>query len=86
MNTAMLGLLAETSIHPGIGRGMGGMDLPVSREASTDYPVLVGSGLKGTLRDKAQTRGADDVGSRFGKPDRTGDLLVSDGCLLLLPG
>ena len=29
MNTAMLGLLAETSIHPGSGRSMGVVDLPV---------------------------------------------------------
>ena len=43
MNAAMLGLLAETPIHPGAGRGMGVVDLPVAREAATDYPVLVGS-------------------------------------------
>lgn len=85
MNTPMLGLLAETSIHPGAGRGMGVVDLPVAREASTDYPVLVGSSLKGALRDKAETTATDDVDGRFGKPDHAGDLLVSDGRLLLLP-
>lgn len=85
MNTAMLGLLAETSIHPGAGRSVGVVDLPVAREAATDYPVLVGSSLKGALRDKANLKGADDVDNRFGKPDRAGDLLVSDGRLLLLP-
>ena len=31
---------------------MGVVDLPVAREAATDYPVLVGSSLKGALRDK----------------------------------
>ena len=46
MNTAILGLLAETSIHAGTGRGMGVVDLPVAREAATDYPVIVGSRLK----------------------------------------
>ena len=85
MNTAMLGLLAETSIHPGSGRSMGVVDLPVAREATTDYPVLVGSSLKGALRDKANAKGADDVDGRFGKRDHAGDLLVSDGRLLLLP-
>lgn len=85
MNTAMLGLLAETSIHPGAGRSVGVVDLPVAREASTDYPVLVGSSLKGALRDKANTKGAGDVDGRFGKRDQAGDLLVSDGRLLLLP-
>ena len=82
MKTAMLGLLAETSIHPGAGRGMGVVDLPVARETATDYPVLVGSSLKGALRDKADAAQRD---LRFGKPEHAGDLLVSDARLLLLP-
>ena len=91
MNTAMLGLLAETPVHPGAGSGMGVVDLPVAREASTDYPVLVGSSLKGALRDKAkwvvaaEAVEADVVQDRFGSPEHAGDLLVSDGRLLLLP-
>ena len=91
MNTAMLGLLAETPVHPGAGSGMGVVDLPVAREASTGYPVLVGSSLKGALRDKAEGAvaakaiDADVVQNRFGSPDHAGDLLVSDGRLLLLP-
>ncbi len=89
MKTAMLGLLAETPIHPGGRRGMGVVDLPVAREASTDYPVLVGSSLKGALRDKAETGGAEkngwDAEELFRKPDRTGDLAISDARLLLLP-
>lgn len=87
MNVAMLGLLAETPIHPGAGRGMGVVDLPVAREAATDYPVLVGSSLKGALRDKAENAEAENTvpDDRFGTRDRAGDLLVSDGRLLLLP-
>ena len=85
MKAAMLGCLAETPIHPGTGRAVGVVDLPVAREASTDYPVLVGSSLKGALRDKAQGRNQDEVEGRFGKPDHAGDLLVSDARLLLLP-
>lgn len=54
MKTLLLGLLAETSIHPGAGRSLGAIDLPVAREAATDYPVLVGSSLKGALRDHAR--------------------------------
>ena len=84
MRTAMLGLLAETPVHPGAGRGMGVVDLPVAREAATDYPVIVGSSLKGALRDKAATIDAD-ADRHFGKPDHAGDLLVADGRLLLLP-
>ena len=82
MKTAMLGLLAETPIHPGAGRGMGVVDLPVAREAATDYPVLVGSSLKGALRDKAVDHKQEE---HFGTVDRAGDLLVSDARLLLLP-
>jgi CRISPR-associated protein Cmr4 len=85
MKTAMLGLLAETPIHPGTGRSMGVVDLPVAREAATDYPVLVASSLKGALRDKAETTKTVEANDRFGKPDHAGDLLVSDGRLLLLP-
>lgn len=92
MNAALLGLFAETPIHPGCGRSMGVVDLPVAREAATDYPVLVGSSLKGalrdkaeTLRDKAETSDHPEVERRFGRPDQAGDLLVSDARLLLLP-
>ena len=85
MKTAMLGLLAETPIHPGTGRGMGVVDLPVAREAATDYPVLVGSSLKGALKDKMKADKVDDPRARFGVQEHAGDLLVSDARLLLLP-
>lgn len=86
MNTALLGLLAETPIHPGCGRSMGVVDLPVAREAATDYPVIAGSSLKGALRDKAETLlPKEEVDLRFGRPDQAGDLLVADARLLLLP-
>ena len=85
MRTAMLGLLAETSIHPGAGRSMGVVDLPVAREASTHYPVLVGSSLKGALKDKAARVAPQDVSECFGSQERAGDLLVADARLLLLP-
>lgn len=85
MRTIILGLLAETAIHPGAGRGMGVVDLPVARECSTDYPVLVGSSLKGALRDKAEATKANEVNNCFGTHEQAGSLLVSDGQLLLLP-
>ena len=84
MYASMLGLLAETPVHPGSGRGLGVVDLPVAREAATGYPVIVGSSLKGALRDKAESA-SGDAAIHFGQPDRAGDLLVSDGRLLLLP-
>jgi CRISPR/Cas system CMR subunit Cmr4 (Cas7 group RAMP superfamily) len=42
----MLGLLAETPVHPGAGRSLGVVDLPVAREEATSYPVIVGSSLR----------------------------------------
>ena len=85
MKSAILGLLAETPVHPGAGSGTGVVDLPVAREAATDYPVLVGSSLKGALRDKMETGDNGDATARFGAPDQAGDLLVADARLLLLP-
>ncbi len=85
MNKVMIGLLAETPIHPGTGRSVGVVDLPVARESATDYPVLVSSSLKGALKDRAKTKGAGEIDRRFGVEDAAGDLLVSDGRLLLLP-
>lgn len=87
MNTTLLGLLAETPIHPGCGRSLGVVDLPVAREAATDYPVIAGSSLKGALRDRAEAviKDEEQVKQRFGRPDQAGDLLVSDARLLLLP-
>jgi CRISPR-associated protein Cmr4 len=88
MNSSIVGMLAETSVHPGSGQSTGFVDLPVAREEATDYPVIVGSSLKGAFRERARERGWDD-GNRaervFGEPDRAGQVLVSDARLMLLP-
>jgi CRISPR-associated protein Cmr4 len=85
MKCLLLGLLAETSIHPGSGRSSGFVDLPVAREAATDYPVIVGSSVKGALRDLAWTLQIDRRNETFGGEDQPGALLVSDARLILLP-
>ncbi len=85
MKNIVLGLLAETFIHPGIGRNEGAIDLPVAREAATDYPYIPGSSLKGALRDHARDHGMQDIETCFGEQACAGDLLVSDARLLLLP-
>ena len=88
MRTTILGMLAETSVHAGSGRGLGVIDLPVAREAATDYPVIVGSSLKGALLDKARSTevvGEQERDRAFGSQDAAGGLLVSDARLLLLP-
>ncbi len=85
MNYRILTLLAETSLHPGAGRDTGVIDLPVAREAVTDFPVIVGPSLKGALRDKAREVSPGQVDSLFGKADDGGALLIHDARLLLLP-
>ncbi|MDD2360673.1 MAG: type III-B CRISPR module RAMP protein Cmr4 [Syntrophaceticus schinkii] len=86
MNTVLVGLLSETSIHPGAESSGGVVDLPVAREATTDYPVLMGSGLKGALRDiYVQSNGEKEAKTVFGDHDGAGGISVTDGRLLLLP-
>jgi len=93
MNTQIVGLLAETSIHPGAGQSAGIIDLPVAREAATDYPVVPGSSLKGALLGLSREPGPDEKERMpkperdriFGQADNAGALLVSDARLLLLP-
>jgi CRISPR-associated protein Cmr4 len=85
MKSAMLGFLAESPIHSGAGRSAGIVDLPVAREAATDYPFVAGSGLKGALRDRSEQLRREDTKAVFGEPDQAGRLLVSDARLVLLP-
>ncbi|QDT31141.1 type III-B CRISPR module RAMP protein Cmr4 [Thalassoglobus polymorphus] len=87
MKTMLYGLLAESPIHPGAGQSTGFVDLPVAREAATDYPVIVGSGMKGALLGMARDHDWDESQRNdvFGKHDNAGGLLVSDARLLLLP-
>lgn len=86
MESAVIGLFAETSIHPGTESTGGLIDLPVAREAATGYPVIPGTSLKGSLRNKAGSnldkKALEDV---FGVQDRAGGIAVTDARLLLLP-
>ena len=56
MKSIIIGMLAETAVHPGAGRSTGFVDLPVARESITEYPVIVGSSLKGALKDRAREK------------------------------
>ena len=85
MKPLLFGLLAETHIHAGSGSNAGIVDLPVAREAATDYPFVPGSSLKGALRDRCERNAPNLCNGLFGSSDKAGDLLVSDARLLLLP-
>lgn len=52
--TAILGLLAQTSIHAGTGSNTGVIDLPIQREGHNGYPCVFGSSMKGALRNHAE--------------------------------
>ena len=89
-STALLGLLAETSIHAGAGQNAGVIDLPIQRESHTHWPVVFGSAVKGALRARADELDAPWSTAVFGPDtnnasDHAGALLVSDARLLLLP-
>lgn len=90
---AILGLLAQTSIHAGTGSTTGVIDLPIQREGHNGYPCIFGSSMKGALRTRAETQYGKDNNSVkyvFGPDtnnasDHAGAIMVSDARLLLLP-
>ncbi len=47
----LLGLHAQSPLHPGAGTALGAVDLPVQRERHTHWPNAAGSSIKGILRD-----------------------------------
>lgn len=63
----MLGLYAETPLHPGTGQSAGVVDLPVQRERHTGFPIIPSSSLKGSLRRAAERH--------WGDGDRTVEIL-----------
>ncbi len=88
MQARILGLLAETYVHPGAGQSDQAIDLPVARERTTGFPFVPGSGVKGAMRDRAmQVLGGEnrEIDRVYGKAEGAGDLIVSDARLLLLP-
>jgi len=88
----LLGLYAETPVHPGSGSTTGVIDLPVQRERHTGFPMIQGTSVKGVLRDLAERgdstrKGVSEV---FGPPPEAGDhhagaLSLTDARLLAFP-
>lgn len=90
MEHALLGLIAETSIHAGAGKAVGVIDLPIMREAHSGWPVVFGSAVKGAMRARAEQVKLPDLLDVFGPDtnnasDHAGALTVGDARLLLLP-
>ncbi|MGH8908447.1 MAG: type III-B CRISPR module RAMP protein Cmr4 [Egibacteraceae bacterium] len=59
-------LIAETSIHCGVGQDVGPIDLPIQRDKVTRTPVIYGSSLKGGWRDAVHARDPGNATRRFG--------------------
>lgn len=85
---ALLFLHALSPLHPGVGQGVGAVDLPVAREKATGIPYLPGSSLKGVLRDEARAWPKEEVAAVFGPEteaahEHAAALQVGDAKLLL---
>lgn len=84
---------ATTPLHVGAGRGMGFIDLPVMREAVTNWPFVPGSAVKGVLADHYQAgdeqRKQDPVKqAAFGSPGAAasaGSIVFTDSRIVCLP-
>jgi len=89
-------LHAVTPVHLGAGRGLGYIDLPVAREASTNWPYIPGSSVKGVIADAkgAHDNRKDYELAAFGgeykeesgkKVNNAGSLAFTDAHILCLP-
>ncbi|MCY4305875.1 MAG: type III-B CRISPR module RAMP protein Cmr4 [Aestuariivita sp.] len=79
-----------TAIHPGSGRAMDVVDLPVQRERHTQWPTIPASTLKGVLRSSNQSTDEEWVLAAFGsKSDNNnanaGAISISDARIIAFP-
>lgn len=86
----LLYIYAETPLHPGSGTELGTIDLPIQREKHTGFPMIQGSGLKGVLREAAESKpnNKEYVKWVFGPEEaaeHAGALSVGDARILLFP-
>lgn len=93
MQTRIFHLQALSALHTGTGQGIGVVDLPIARAKATNLPIIVGSSLKGVLRDEAVNQfnmqdPKKEIKTLFGPMDtdasHAGALALGDAQLLLL--
>jgi len=74
---------ALTPMHIGNGTNLGLIDLPIQREAHTEFPVMPSSAIKGVIRASFEDeQSQNDI---FGKTDEEGKVIFTDGKILLFP-
>ncbi len=93
--TCIYWLHCLTPTHPGIGRGVGYIDLPIDRDAVTGWPIIRGSSFKGVWADhfgaNEDARKKDPVlRAAFGlvgtgNESNSGSLIPTDAQLVCLP-
>ncbi len=88
-----------TPLHVGAGRGLGYIDLPISREKVTNWPYIPGSSIKGVIADhfgadKERRKedpllkaafGITDSDDKTGNGSAAGSLVFTDAHILCLP-
>ncbi|WP_292987739.1 type III-B CRISPR module RAMP protein Cmr4 [Nitrosomonas sp.] len=89
-SNAVIGLLAQTSIHAGSGQNTGVIDLAIQREGHNGWPCIFGSAVKGAVRTRAEDQGVDSIQSVFGAESdgndmQAGAVAFSDARILLFP-
>lgn len=95
MKQTIFHLHTISSLHVGIGKGTGVIDLPIARERASNLPQIPGSGIKGVLRDELKDSlkqsNEQDYHALFGpeageKASKyAGAIAVGDARLLALP-
>lgn len=88
MDAKLLFVQALSPLHAGTGQGIGVIDLPISREKSTQIPMVPGSSLKGVFRDNCpQGQPCVEIfGSDPGAATLSaGAVTFTDARLLLIP-
>lgn len=80
-----------TSLHAGTGSSVSTIDLPIQREKFTNFPMIAGSGVKGSIRERFEFEANDkDItnvifGPESDGSDYAGAVSFSDARLLLFP-
>ena len=90
-NITLSGIYTISPTHCGIGQACGAVDLPIARDASTQFPVLPATSIKGVVRDflvtgnitnatnRIQWSGINDITVWSGKQSDLQDLPGSGG-------
>ncbi|KAF0139481.1 MAG: hypothetical protein FD122_3248 [Stygiobacter sp.] len=63
-------LYCETSMHAGSGTSLGAIDLPIQREAYTNFPTIAGSGIKGALREWFEVKVEENAETKDAKKEK----------------